>query len=217
MSLRNLLKEPIRVLLSRHGQAFCNLPEEERQGIHSYIPGENDALTPQGEEEAVILGNFLNTYHISPENPSCSDVVIATSAESRSRETGEIVASRLVIPFCRIYSSPLFNEQMTKELCNLPKEPTVEEFRRYLGFPTNRQVHNVVSSELEYIIKAHEPRLVVAVLHGNINAIFLKYAGLEPLAMGNCSLLPLKYREGRFEKAGDYLTNSQMKDFLDDR
>ncbi|MBW2964585.1 phosphoglycerate mutase family protein [Candidatus Woesearchaeota archaeon] len=207
---------PTFLYLSRHGQTYDNL------GIE---PGKLDAsdplacksrndLTEKGIEQARILAQYAGVYIF--DGLRTEECGVISSSDQRSMDTAEEIVRINRISGFNYRKSPLLREETPAEFLSLLPAEAQQYAREHLTLKPKAVLAGQFSSELETYIRLLRCRAIIAPLHGNMNSVFLEHIGVSPILMDNCSILPLKYENGRFAQEGDYITNDQMRIDLED-
>ncbi|MBW2964583.1 histidine phosphatase family protein [Candidatus Woesearchaeota archaeon] len=201
--------------LSRHGTTKQN-DFHRRTGLYwskecKDIEGFTD-ITDYGREQACVLGNYVCDVLMPRYNLALSDVVIVTSDERRSRNTGEIVRGCAGIPGGNVYSSERLNE-------NVPLEwvaQTESDDPYYLNWLSKRiplaEIGEMVRSEFDMLAERYEGRHIVAPLHNALNRAFLQHCtGTVMSNFDNCGLLTLENKNGIYSIVGYPKTNDELR------
>ncbi|HEY4694767.1 MAG TPA: histidine phosphatase family protein [Candidatus Nanoarchaeia archaeon] len=160
------------VYLVRHGHT------ENKEGItYGRMPGFN--LSPQGKEEAEVVGNFLSDKNV---------VAIYTSPLERAYQTAQIIAKH--IPKASLQHSYNLTEVDAQKWQSLPWSEAVKSFyyEKMLSDPSSTEVDenlDQIATRMEKVLKEilekYQGRVVVAVSHEiPILALKLKVEG-KPL------------------------------------
>ena len=201
----------VMLYLSRHGKTRQNkLVEISKQnGKVKYYDPEWERypdlkdLIPEGEGMAEVLADYFMHFILTPENIKKEDVRIITSGYRRSMDTGGINRARIGLPLENVQSFDELNEQVPKEF-NPKNTKSIME------------IGDEAAENLQRILSDYDGKVVLAPLHESLNHCFLNSVGIWPQFMGNCSMLPLVYRNGMFTPTGPYISNDDMRSRLED-
>lgn len=207
--------------LSRHGQTKQNAYHrqtglywsKECKGIGGFWD-----LSEKGLQQAHTLADYVSSILIPEHGLSPSDIIIVTSEEQRSRDTGEIVRVSAGIPIENTYSSKALNE-------NVPLEwvaQTESDDPYYLRWLSKRvhldEIAEMASSEFAMLSEKYPGKQIIAPLHNALNRAFLqKSAGFVMGDFGNCSLMTLEYNAGTYSIKGYPKTNDDLRSELEQR
>jgi len=201
------------IYLSRHGKTERNaltaetgrvcMPEWENQ------PGLDD-LNAEGMSQLITFANYLKQKVFMPKRISPSNILVITSTDNRSADSGDIVRCALGIPaYNTLRFSTLCEEVPREYFMGLnPDDPS----RRLMDSAKSKdEIGCDVLLTLEMIAEQEPHRHIIAPLHGCVNMLFLHYAGLGARDMGNCSLITLEYDGKKFRVIDGYRTNEEME------
>lgn len=204
------------IYLSRHGQSQHNMLSDETgrnwKTEWEKVPGIND-LTLVGKEQSKTLGMYLKReFKAKRVNPS--GIMIVTSTDGRSIDTGDIVRSVLDLPkYNNMIHCSALCEKVPKEYIET-LDPDDAARKVLSTAKTKEEIGCDTVLTLEMIADQDQYRHIIALLHGCINTLLLNYAGLGTREMDNCSLITLEYYGKCFRIIDSYKTNDELKKAL---
>jgi len=203
------------IYLSRHGQTLNNALQEETGKYWSRdwvgMPNLTD-LTGLGKDQASVLAQYVGLFLI--EDFQRDDVCLLASTEQRSIDTAKAVLSHNSGSIGNFQTAYGLKEHVPIEYVD-PESHSSEGFKRwYASLKPKAVLARDFTSALEEEIQRSGCRMFIAPLHGVINQLFMEHIGLDHFHMGNCSILPLTYNNGKFSQAGEYRTNDQLRELI---
>lgn len=208
---------PVILYLSRHGQTLNNRLQDATGKWHidtwKGMPDLKE-LTPEGRRQALVLAKYAGLFIFDGYDKE--QIGVLASCEQRSKDTAEIIIQHNRLGLANYQDSPLLKEEVPKEIITPPADASEGYMRWFSGLMPREQIVERFTGELEHYLKRLDCKVVIAPLHGNVNMAFMEHIGLEPFLMGNCSVLPLKYDDGKFTQVGDYLSNKDLEKMIEE-
>ena len=200
------------IYLSRHGQTKQNemkvITGKHWQHGWEKIPGILD-LTEFGKRQAATLGNYLGNLLLYELKRDPSGINLVTSEEKRSRKTGRIVAEIIGIPEENMRGYSSLNEQVPEEWVE-DKDSGKFPVEFYQGLKPKKEVAEETKLQLESVAEEFPGSAIIAPLHSARNVCFLNSLGYDVRRFGNCGLVTLEYKRGKFSVLDEIISNETM-------
>nr|WP_281360980.1 histidine phosphatase family protein [Schumannella luteola] len=171
-------EQPRVIALVRHGETDWN-------AAHLMQGSSDIPLNDTGRQQARDAGDKLAAERDAGEHAWSA---VVSSSAIRARETGELIAEKLGVPFIRVY--PQWFEQHFGDAEGVPVEEAMRRWpnRDPEGFENDEQARLRALGALEQVAKDFDGRDVIVVAHGTIiRSALMSLTGRELGFLGNAT------------------------------